>query len=101
MIKFMRMIWYLILLAAKIAIYSVLAVTVCAIVLTLIPIEFRLKVQNNDDESDSVFFRVSWLFSGLVFVASADISGAYEYRLSVLGRNIIRKRDIFYDEEDL
>jgi hypothetical protein len=58
-------------------------------------------VQNTDDESDSVLFRVSWLYSGLVFAVSADISGAYEYRLSVLGLNLIKKRDIFYDEEDL
>ncbi len=95
------MIWYLFLLSIKIIIYSVLTVTVCAVVLTLIPIEFRFRVQNTDDESDSVLFRVSWLFSGLVFAVSADISGAYEYRLSVLGRNLIKKRDIFYDEEDL
>ncbi len=67
----------------------------------MIPVEFRLKMQNIDDENDSISFKVSWLFSGLVFAASADVSGAYEYKLIVFGRNLIKKRDIFYDEEDL
>lgn len=95
------MLSYLFFLALKTALYSIAAIAIGAVILTLIPVEFRLRMQNTDDESDTLFFRVSWLFSGLVFAVTADISGAYEYRLTVLGRNLIKKRDIFYDEEDL
>ena len=95
------MISYLFFLTVKFVLYSLIAAAVCAFILTLIPVALRVKMQNTDDDSDNVFFRISWLFSALVFAVSADVSGAYEYRLTVFGRNLVQKRDIFYDEEDL
>lgn len=91
---------YIFFVALKVTLYAILAAAVFAVALALIPVEFRFRMQNTDEAADTLLFRASWLFSGLVFAVTADISGAYEYRLTVLGRNLIKKRDIFYDDEE-
>jgi len=70
-----------------------------AVILALIPVEFRFKLQNLDDNSETLIFSVKWLFSAINIFAAVDVAGYYEVGVVLFGWRVFSKKDIFYDEE--
>ncbi len=85
----------------KAALVITVLAALAALILALIPIKFNFRAQNLKDEEDNVIFKIGWLFSAVTIFASANISGYYEYGVTLFGRSVFKKREILYDEESL
>lgn len=96
MISFFSYVFFLIL---KILFWSSVFISVTAVILSIIPIEFRFKLQNLDDDSETLIFSVKWLFSAINVFAAVDVAGYYELGVILFGWRVFSKKDIFYDEE--
>ncbi|MEZ7893159.1 MAG: hypothetical protein QMC67_15595 [Candidatus Wallbacteria bacterium] len=96
MISFFSFIFFL---ALKILFWTSVLVLITAVILILIPVEFRCRLQNIDDDSETLLMSVKWLFSAINVFAAVDVAGYYEVGVVLFGWRVFGKKDIFYDEE--